>query len=134
MTIRVVVFDVGGVLEITPLTGWVERWEAQLRLQPGELDQRLTDVWRDGSLGNITEAEVERRIVELMCERLDVQPGETIFLDDLEANVAAASALGMRAILFQDTTQAIAAIESCLHAPAAYDDPFQTTGGQPIDA
>lgn len=33
MTIRAVVFDIGGVLEITPRTGWVEKWEA---LSPSE--------------------------------------------------------------------------------------------------
>ncbi len=30
MTIRAVVFDIGGVLEITPRTGWVEKWEARV--------------------------------------------------------------------------------------------------------
>jgi len=60
MTIRAVVFDIGGVLEITPQTGWVEKWEARLHLKPGKLDERLMDVWRAGSLGNISEEEVEK--------------------------------------------------------------------------
>ena len=46
MAIRAVVFDIGGVLEITPSTAWDARCEARLSLQPGELDQRLGDVWR----------------------------------------------------------------------------------------
>ena len=33
MTIRAVVFDIGGVLEITPPTGWVEKWEAIAAIQ-----------------------------------------------------------------------------------------------------
>ncbi|MFL5659388.1 MAG: hypothetical protein ACJ8CB_35045 [Ktedonobacteraceae bacterium] len=42
MTIRAVVFDIGGVLETTPDTGMMEKWEARLDLQAGELDERLT--------------------------------------------------------------------------------------------
>ncbi len=49
MAIRAVVFDIGGVLEITPRTGWVEKWEARLHLKPAELDERLMDVWRAGT-------------------------------------------------------------------------------------
>ena len=41
MPIRAVVFDIGGVLEDTPATGVAERWEATLRLRPGELNERL---------------------------------------------------------------------------------------------
>lgn len=201
MTIRAIVFDIGGVLEITPPTGWAERWEAHLQLQAGELDERLMDVWRDGSFGIITEEEVEkrigeimgldrehvealmadlweeylgtpnvelanyfaslrpryrtallsnsfvgarrkeqeryrfaelcdlliysheegvakpeRRIFELACERLGVQPEEMIFVDDVEVNVAAARAFGIRAILFRENKQVIAEIQACLQA------------------
>ena len=35
-------------------------------------------------------------------------------LDDLEANVAAARGVGMRAVLFQTTAQAITDVEACL--------------------
>jgi epoxide hydrolase-like predicted phosphatase len=54
------------------------------------------------------------RIYALTCERLGVQPEEVVFLDDTEANVAAAAAYGMRAILFTDTAQAIADVQACL--------------------
>ena len=209
MAIRAVVFDIGGVLEITPPTGWVEKWEARLHLKAGELDERLMDVSRAGSLGTISEEEVEkrigeilhfvqndmgqgqveafmadlweeylgtlnvelatyfsslrpryqtaiisnsfvgarsreqeryhfdemtdliiyshevgiakpeRRIYELACERLGVQPGEMIFLDDVKRCVAAARDCGIHAILFQNTAQAIADIEAVLHAHGA---------------
>jgi epoxide hydrolase-like predicted phosphatase len=62
MTIRAVVFDIGGVLEITPKTDWEAAWEARLHLQPGELDDRLMDVWHAGSVATISEEEVEQRI------------------------------------------------------------------------
>ncbi len=201
MAIRAVVFDIGGVLEFTPRTGWVEKWETHLHLKPGELHERLTDVWRDGRIGTISEEEVEksigeimdmdqgqvealmadlweeylgelnvelaayfaslrpryqtailtnsfagardkeqerynfaeicdlliysheegiakpeRRIFERTCERLGVRPAEIVFLDDVESNVAAAREFGIHAILFRETTQAIADIQACLQA------------------
>jgi epoxide hydrolase-like predicted phosphatase len=59
-------------------------------------------------------AKPDRRIYELTCERLDVQPAETVFLDDIEQNVAAARELSIHAILFRETTQAIANVQACL--------------------
>jgi epoxide hydrolase-like predicted phosphatase len=56
----------------------------------------------------------DRRIYEIACERLGVHPSEVVFLDGLEANVAAARQLGMRTVLFQSTAQAIAGVEACL--------------------
>jgi epoxide hydrolase-like predicted phosphatase len=64
-------------------------------------------------------AKPDRRIFELTCARLGVQPEEIVFLDDAEPNVAAATAYGMHAILFTDTAQAIADVRSCLQEHAA---------------
>lgn len=204
MAIRAVVFDIGGVLEITPDTGMMEKWEQRLHLKPGELDERMASVWRAGSLGACSEEDVQQslkeligmdqgqvdafwhdlweeylgtlnielaayfsslrpryqtaiisnsfvgartreqecyhfdamtdliiyshevgiakpdqRIFELTCERLSVQPAEMIFLDDVEGHVKAARAFGIHAILFQETSQAIADIQACLQAHSA---------------
>jgi len=66
MTIRTVIFDIGGVLEITPRTGWDQRWESLLQVKPGELRGRLRDVFRGGSIGTLSEAEVEEHIGTIM--------------------------------------------------------------------
>ena len=202
MTIRAIVFDIGGVLEITPETGWQEKWEKRLSFQSGGLKGLLSgDVWKNGALQEYPEEELyksliripgmdqeqaeaflhdfwawylgelnvelatyfgnlrpryqtamlsnsftgarqreedryrfseltdfiiyshevglakpDRRIYELTCERLGVQPEEVIFLDDHESCLAGARELGMHAILFQDTTQAIADIQAVLDA------------------
>lgn len=201
MAIRAVVFDIGGVLEFTPRTGWQRKWEAALGLKTGETDERLMSVWKGGSIGTISEEEVEkcigevlgldrtqvvafmadlweeyvgtlnaelaayfanlrpryktailsnsfvgarekeqerygfgdmcdlivyshevglrkpdRAIYELLCERLGVQPEEVIFLDDVGEAVDAAREIGIHAILFKATAQAIADIEACLEA------------------
>ncbi len=64
-------------------------------------------------------AKPDRRIYELTCERLGVQPEEVIFVDDAEKCIAGARELGIRAILFRDTEQAINDIENVLQASAS---------------
>jgi putative hydrolase of the HAD superfamily len=58
------------------------------------------------------------RIYQLACDRLGVLPEEMIFLDDVDAYVAAARDVGAHGILFTGTVQAIADIEACLSASA----------------
>ncbi len=196
---RAIFFDIGGVLALTPPTGWHDRWEAELGLAPDELGARLDGVWRDGTVGRITEQQAEaearrllgldeaqlqrlladqweeylgsanheliayfaslrpryrtgiisnsfvgarereqqryafgdlcdlivyshevgvskpeRKIYDLACEGLQVSPKESVFLDDVHANVRAAQDLGMHAILFEGTAQAIRDIEAAL--------------------
>ncbi|MEO8606897.1 MAG: HAD family phosphatase [Chloroflexota bacterium] len=203
MAIRAIVFDIGGVLEITPRLGIDEKWEAIWHLQPGELNKKLYDVWKGGSIGTITEAEVYKKIGEIMgldeaevnafmddtwreylgtlnvelldyfrslhgrfktgilsnsfvgarereqalyhfdemtdvivyshevgmqkpnpeiykltWEKLDIQPHEMIFLDDRDAAIDPANALGIHGIVFKDNAQTIADIEACIKANA----------------
>ena len=54
------------------------------------------------------------RIYALICVRLNVLPGEMVFLDDLELCVAGARDAGIHAVLYQDNAQAIAEIEKLL--------------------
>jgi epoxide hydrolase-like predicted phosphatase len=56
----------------------------------------------------------DRRIYRLTCERLGVDPREAVMVDDVEANVVAAREVGMRAVQFQSTAQAIGDLEACL--------------------
>ena len=62
MAIRAVVFDIGGVLEITPDLGVTQLWETRLRLPAGELNKRMHDAWAAGSIGTITEDDVHQAI------------------------------------------------------------------------
>jgi epoxide hydrolase-like predicted phosphatase len=64
MAIRAVVFDIGGVLEITPDLGVYRRWEARLGLPAGGLGERTADVWQAGSIGTLTLDGVHRAIRE----------------------------------------------------------------------
>jgi epoxide hydrolase-like predicted phosphatase len=70
MSIRAVVFDIGGVLELDVIES-VEidldtRWEQRLGLQAGELERRMESIWLAGSLGRCTEEDVHQE----MCKRL----------------------------------------------------------------
>ncbi|GAA2490386.1 hypothetical protein Ahu01nite_020870 [Winogradskya humida] len=77
MTKRALILDIGGVLEITPATGWGERWEHRLGLPAGDLNTRFAGLWHAGSIGTVTEAEVSRRI----GDELGIDPGP--FMADL---------------------------------------------------
>ncbi len=48
-------------------------------------------------------------IYELACERLSVQPGEAVFIDDYQGNVDGAAAVGMRAVCCGYTVESTAA-------------------------
>ena len=60
--IRAVVFDIGGVLEITPDLGIHRLWETRLGLPAGEMDKRMADVWMRGSIGAISLKDVHQAI------------------------------------------------------------------------
>jgi epoxide hydrolase-like predicted phosphatase len=199
VAIRAVIFDVGGVLEITPRTGWEQRWAMRLGLDVAQLRECVDPIWRQGDIGTLDLPEIERqtaaslkldgfalralmddlwteyigtlneplaryfgslrtryrtgilsnsfvgarereeavygfeemcdavvysheegvkkperRIYEIVCERLGVQATEAIFLDDVPACVEGARQVGMSAITFVDNEQAIAEIQDRL--------------------
>ncbi|MEP6895862.1 MAG: HAD family phosphatase [Chloroflexota bacterium] len=66
MTIKAIVFDIGGVLEITPDLGLDKKREQKFNLKPGELNERLREVWVGGSTGILTLNQVHIKIGELM--------------------------------------------------------------------
>ena len=203
VTLRAVVFDIGGVLEHTPRTGWQRRWARRLGLSESAFAQRLSPFWSLGDIGALDLSEVERRTAQalalddralrelmddmwheylgalnaelaayfaslrpryrtgilsnsfvgarereqaaygfaemcdavvysheegsrkpqpafyrVVCERLGVTPEQALLLDDLPMCVDGARAVGMTAIRFQDTAQAIAELNDRLDADA----------------
>jgi epoxide hydrolase-like predicted phosphatase len=54
------------------------------------------------------------RIYALVCERLDVRPEETVFMDDADRCVEGALRADLHAIRFQDNAQAIGEVEKLL--------------------
>ncbi len=58
------------------------------------------------------------RIYHLALERLGVQPGEAVFVDDFKENIEAARALGIHTVHFQSRPQALAELEGILNSKA----------------
>ena len=54
------------------------------------------------------------RIYEHILERMDNNPEETVFVDDFMENIAAAQAIGIQTIIFQDPTQAMQDLKGIL--------------------
>jgi epoxide hydrolase-like predicted phosphatase len=57
----------------------------------------------------------DERIYQIALDRLGVSAPETVFLDDLAVNVDAARRVGIRAVHFQTTAQALAEVGSLLN-------------------
>ena len=84
---------------------WSARWQAMI---PRELFEVVVDSSAVGT------RKPDPRIYEVTLAELGLTAPETAFVDDLEENVTAAAALGMHAVWFQSTEQAIAALEAAL--------------------
>ena len=100
----------GRGLRLAILTNNVREWEARWRaLLP--IDEVFELVVDSAFVGL---RKPDPAIYALTLDRLGL-PGEACaFVDDLEVNVEAARAAGMRGVVFRDTAQAIAELESVL--------------------
>ncbi len=66
MPVSAIVFDIGGVLEVNPRTGWRDLWAARLHIDPAEFARRLDPIWHPGEVGGTTLREVERGTAEAL--------------------------------------------------------------------
>jgi HAD superfamily hydrolase (TIGR01549 family) len=64
MSIKAVVFDIGGILEVTPSLGVTDLWESRLGLDRGEINRRMHDIWEGGGIGTISERDVHQAVAE----------------------------------------------------------------------
>ena len=105
-------------LRMALLTNNVREWEPHWRAKLPEIDE-IFEVVVDSAFVGMRKPEPE--IYELTLERLGggVEAADCVFVDDVEPNCAAAAALGMRAVLFRDAEQAIAAVEAALAGDGA---------------
>jgi putative hydrolase of the HAD superfamily len=55
----------------------------------------------------------------IACDRLDIDPSEAVFLDDLGINLKPARAMGMRTVKVTDPAQALAELEAIVGFPLA---------------
>ena len=92
------------------LTNNVREWEARWRamLPVDELFEVVVDS------GFVGLRKPDPAIYRLTCDRLGVEPDQCLFVDDIEVNCTAAADLGMTAVLFRSTEQAIAEMREAL--------------------
>jgi putative hydrolase of the HAD superfamily len=85
---------------------WEPLWRAKL-----PVDEIFEVVVDSGFVGV---RKPDPAIYELTLERLELPPSAALLVDDIELNCTAARALGLRAVWFRTTDQAIEEIESAL--------------------
>jgi putative hydrolase of the HAD superfamily len=87
---------------------WEGRWRSLLPVD------EIFDIVVDSAF--VGTRKPEPRIYEITLERLGVGAADAVFIDDVEANCDAARDLGLRAVWFRSTDQAIEEIEAALSA------------------
>ena len=92
------------------LTNNVREWEPRWR--PMVPVDELFEVVIDSAFVGMRKPDAE--IYELTLRRLRLPATACVFVDDIEINCTTASELGMRAVWFRDTDQAIAEIDAAL--------------------
>jgi len=85
---------------------WEARWRAMLPVD------EIFDVVVDSAF--VGSRKPEPRIYEITLEQLGASPEAALFVDDVEVNCDGARQLGMHAIRFRSTDQAIEEIEAAL--------------------
>ncbi len=89
---------------------WEPLWRAKLPVD------EIFDVVVDSAFVGFRKPEPQ--IYQMTLERLGVEPGEALLVDDIEINCDAARQLGMQAVWFRSTDQAVEEIERALTAGA----------------
>lgn len=90
---------------------WSVRWQAMVPVS------ELFDVVIDSSELGVRKP--DPRIYEATLTALGVPAEAAVFIDDLEINCDAAASLGMRAVWFRETEQAIADVEAAVDGARA---------------
>ncbi|MDQ6607960.1 MAG: HAD family phosphatase [Actinomycetota bacterium] len=85
---------------------WDPLWRAKL-----PVDEIFDVVVDSGFVGT---RKPERRIYELTLERLEVPAAAALLIDDIEVNCTAARELGLQAVWFRSTDQALEEVEAAL--------------------
>ncbi len=88
---------------------WIGEESAMAPLKP------LFDVFIESAVVGMRKP--DPRIFEMTCRALEVEPTETVFLDDIGINLKPARAMGMSTIKVADPEQALAELQALLGFP-----------------
>jgi putative hydrolase of the HAD superfamily len=104
-----------GKTKLGAITNNVARDEPDERRTSGIDVQSLFDVVVESAIVGVRKP--EPRIYQIACEKLEIEPHEAVFLDDLGANLKGARALGMHTIKVDDTLSCLDELEEALGIP-----------------
>lgn len=104
-----------GKTKLGAITNNVARDEPDERRTSGINVQSLFDVVVESAIVGVRKP--EPRIYQIACEKLEIEPHEAVFLDDLGANLKGARALGMHTIKVDDTLSCLDELEEALGIP-----------------
>lgn len=107
--------DTRGV-RLAMLTNNVREWEARWRAMIPDIDE-LFELIVDSAFVGMRKP--DPRIYALTLERLGLPAEACAFVDDMEENCTAAAALGLHAVHFTSTDDAIAQLDALVPPPAA---------------
>jgi putative hydrolase of the HAD superfamily len=83
---------------------------------PREVFPELFDAWVISS--EVRMRKPEERIFRHAAELLGLRPEQCVFIDDMEANIEAAAAIGMVGVLHREPAETAASVERLLGLPA----------------
>lgn len=92
------------------LTNNVREWESRWRAM-APIDE-IFELVVDSAFVNCRKPEPQ--IYELTLDRLGLDPGDCVFVDDMEINCQSAASLGMHAVHFRDNHQATTEIRAAI--------------------
>jgi len=81
----------------------------------GIYDRAPVDIFDEAVIsGEVRMHKPQPEIYLLACERLGVEPGQSVFVDDLRENCDGAEVVGMTAVLHRDTERTLPRLEELL--------------------
>lgn len=100
-------------LRRTHRTGLISNaWDG---LRPWLMARKIDDAFEKIIISaEIGFAKPDARIYQYALKELGVEPGEAVFVDDVEKNISACEALGMHGVLFESSRQVISKVKQLL--------------------
>lgn len=107
------IIDMLRSLRKTHKTGLISNaWDG---LRPWIIKHKFDDAFEHMTISaELGMAKPDPKIYQYALNKLGVEAGEAIFVDDMEKNISACEALGMHGVLFHDTRQALGEVKALL--------------------
>jgi len=103
--------ELKGKYKLALVTNAPSRYSLDQRFKPGELDELFDVIIISGEVGWDKPAP---EIYTMTIEKLEAEPGECLFIDDVPAFTEAAAAAGMKTVTYVNVPEIIPVIKSAI--------------------